>query len=222
MRAWRAQKGPARLIFDSNGHAISLASTDPKFKSLIDSADVVHADGGFVVTASRLFARAPIVERSATTDMIHDLAAESEASGFRFFLLGGTEEVNADCAARLKELYPGLNICGRRNGYFKPDEEAEVIDLINDSNADVVWVGLGKPKEQCFCIDNRKMVNAAWLITCGGCFNYITGHYKRAPRWMQKYNLEWLHRMVTNPKNLFWRYFVTTPHALLLCLLKTK
>ena len=62
----------------------------------------------------------------------------------------------------------------------------------------------------------RKRIKAGWLITCGGCFNFITGHYRRAPKWMQDANLEWLHRLATNPKKLFWRYLITTPHAMLI------
>ncbi len=203
-----------RLVFDANGHGISLRATDGTFRADMDAADVVHADGGFLVTISRWLAPRRIAERSATTDLIHDIARRAERDGLSFYLLGGSEAVNAACAVELRRLYPGLVIAGRRNGYFTADEEAGVVEAINAARPDILWVGLGKPHEQRFCVRNRDRLRATWTITCGGCFNYITGHYRRAPLWMQRANLEWLHRMATRPRQLLWRYLVTTPHAL--------
>lgn len=209
--------GP-RLVFDVNGHGLSLASTDADYRAAVMAADILHADGGFLVTLSKLRGDTPIAERSATTDLLHDFAARAEADGLTFYLLGATEAVNKACVQKLEALYPRLRIVGRRNGYFTEAEEAGVVDAINMVKPDVLWVGLGKPKEQYFSVRNAKRLNAGWLVTCGGCFNYVTGAYKRAPDWMQRTNLEWLHRMVTNPRQLFWRYLVTTPHALWLAL----
>jgi exopolysaccharide biosynthesis WecB/TagA/CpsF family protein len=209
----------ARLLFDSNGHGISLAARDTQFQAALNSADVVHADGGFVVLASRYLAGAPVADRSATTDMIHDLFASGSPQRISHFLLGGTEEVNAACAARLKEIYPNAIIAGRRHGYFGQAEEPAVIAAINAVAPDILWIGLGKPREQLFAATNRRSLSAGWAITCGGCFNYITGSYRRAPRWMQDNNLEWLFRSVTSPK-LLWRYATTSPHAIFLALTK--
>lgn len=211
----------ARLVFDANGHGVSLAAGDAKFRKAIEGADVIHADGGFLVTASRWLSGARVSERSATTDMIHDFA-QVLGEGLSFYLLGGTEEVNAKATAILEEMYPDLRIVGRRNGYFSREEEPGVVEAINAARPDVVWVGLGKPFEQEFCIRNRDAFNAAWVITCGGCYNYITGDYARAPEWMQKTNLEWVHRAATKPKQLLWRYLTTTPHALYLTLTRSK
>jgi N-acetylglucosaminyldiphosphoundecaprenol N-acetyl-beta-D-mannosaminyltransferase len=194
---------PARLIFDANGHALSLRASDPGFRKVVDQADIIHADGGFLVSASKRVCSQPIAERSATTDMIHDFAAKAAEAGLSFYLLGGSEEVNARCAEILQARYPSLQIVGRRHGYFTADEEPAVVDEINMLRPDILWVGLGKPKEQQFAANYRDAFRAGWVVTCGGCFNYITGHYKRAPMWMQRANLEWLHRMVTNPRQLF-------------------
>lgn len=203
-----------KAVFDVNGHGLSLARCDASYRKMIQQADVVHADGGFIVTLSKLLSRSPIPDRSATTDMIHDFAKAFEESGNSFFLLGGAEEVNAQCADELLRLYPNLKIVGRHHGFFTIDEEPALIKKVNATSPDVIWLGLGKPKEQAFALRYKQALNATWIITAGGCFNYITGHYKRAPKWMQKCNLEWLHRMITNPKQLFVRYLVTTPHAL--------
>ena len=100
--------GPPRLVFDVNGQALSMYETNRSYRAAVASADIVHADGAFVVTASRLRGGKRIAERSATTDMIHDFAARAAKEDLSFFLLGGTEEVNALCAKRLLDLYPGL------------------------------------------------------------------------------------------------------------------
>jgi exopolysaccharide biosynthesis WecB/TagA/CpsF family protein len=206
-----------RLLFDSNGHGISLAATNPAYRRALEAADVVHADGGFVVLASRYLAGAPVADRSATTDMIHDLANAGLNPGLTHYLLGGTEAVNAACAERLAELYPGIRIVGRRNGYWGRHEEAEVIADIAAHAPDLLWIGLGKPREQIFAATNRARLGARWAISCGGCFNFITGAYSRAPRWMQDAQLEWAYRAATSPR-LLWRYAVTSPHAILLAL----
>lgn len=208
---------PPRLLFDANGHGISLAARDADYRKALQVADVVHADGGWIVLASGFLSGAKIAERSATTDMIHDLASAGIEHGIRHYLLGSTEEVNASCAERLERTYPGIVIAGRRHGYFRPEEEAAIIDSISAAAPDLLWIGLGKPREQLFAVRNRDRLRAAWAITCGGCFNYITGHYRRAPRWMQDSHLEWLFRAVTTPK-LLWRYATTSPHAIWLTL----
>lgn len=216
----RGPRTTARLMFDANGHALSLYARDSKYRKAVEEADIVHADGGSVASFSRFISRRPIPERSATTDMIHDFADASRQNETSFFLLGATEEVNAQCAALLIASYPGLVIAGRHHGYF--GDLDKIVSLINESKADIVWVGLGKPYEQKVAVELRDRVNSSWLITCGGCFNYVTGAYKRAPQWMQRLNLEWLHRLATNPRQLLWRYFLTNPHALWLMLSRSK
>ncbi len=207
-------KASARLVFDANGHGVALAQSDAEFRANLDAADIVHADGGFLVTLSKYLAGEAIAERSPTTDMIHDFAVAPQARHLKHFLLGATEDVNARACDILRKTYPEFRIVGRRDGYFSPEEEEGIVDMINASGADIVWIGLGKPLEQAFCLRHREKWNAAWLITAGGCFNYITGDYPRAPTWMQQTNLEWLHRMVTRPRQLTWRYLTTNPVAL--------
>jgi N-acetylglucosaminyldiphosphoundecaprenol N-acetyl-beta-D-mannosaminyltransferase len=219
-----AARGRARapkLVFASNGHAIAMAARDTNFRRQFDAATLIHADGQPVVFASKA-TRSPIPERSATTDFIHDASAAARDSGLRFFLLGATEEVNAQCAERLAKDYPGLAIAGRRNGYFSQDEEDAICEAINRSGADVLWVGLGVPLEYEFCIRNKHRLNPGWIVTAGGCFNFVTGEYRRAPAWMQQAGLEWLYRLWREPKRLFWRYAVTNPRALFTILTRTS
>jgi len=216
------ESGPARLVFDLNGHGLALSFWDDAYRQDLLAAEFVHADGQPLVLASRFLTRTPIAERSATTDMFHDLAARAEQSGKTFFLLGGSEDVNRICAQTMRTLYPSLEIAGRRNGFFSPAEEEAVCQEINESGADIVWVGLGKPGEQAFCVRNQHRLTASWVITCGGCYNFVAGTYPRAPKWMQEAGFEWLHRMLTRPRQLAWRYLTTSPVAIFLLLARTR
>ncbi|WP_404337278.1 WecB/TagA/CpsF family glycosyltransferase [Sphingomonas sp. MMS12-HWE2-04] len=202
------------LVFDVNGHALSLNASDPAYRADLAKADLVHADGQVIVSASRRYGPAPIADRSSTTDMFIDSLPGAAERQVRYYLLGGTEDVNAACAAKITNDTPGLELAGRRNGFWKAEEEDAVIDAINAAAPDVLWVGTGKPREQAFCVRHRDRINAGWIVSCGGLFNYITGDYPRAPLWMQRNGLEWLHRMATNPRHLAWRYLTTNPHAL--------
>jgi exopolysaccharide biosynthesis WecB/TagA/CpsF family protein len=210
-----------KLVFASNGHAIALAASDAQFRQYFRAANLIHADGQPVVLASKLLTRHPIPERSATTDFIHDAARAAAESGLGFFLLGGTESLNAQCASILGADYSGLRIAGRRNGYFHEDEEAALCEAINASGADILWVGLGVPLEYEFCLRNRHRLNPGWIVTCGGCFKFVTGGYARAPRWMQASGLEWLYRLLREPRRLFRRYAVTNPLAIFALLTRT-
>jgi N-acetylglucosaminyldiphosphoundecaprenol N-acetyl-beta-D-mannosaminyltransferase len=210
-----------KLVFASNGHAIALAAQDAAFRAHFNEADIIHADGQAAVFASRMTS-SPIPERSATTDFIHDAARLGAEHGLRFFLLGATEEANAEAARILEEQYPGLKIVGRRHGYFSRDEEEDICDEINLTMPDVIWVGLSVPLEYAFAARNRSRLRAGWLVTCGGCYNFITGAYRRAPEWMQAAGLEWLFRLIREPRRLFWRYAVTNPLAIFLLLTRTS
>jgi N-acetylglucosaminyldiphosphoundecaprenol N-acetyl-beta-D-mannosaminyltransferase len=219
--AARGGRRRPKLVFATNGHAVAMAGTNRKFRRTFEIADIIHADGAPVVFASKVLTRAPIPERSATTDFLHDAAAMAQTYGLKFFLLGATEKVNADCAASLHKSYPGLEIAGRRHGYFSASDETAICEEINQSGADVLWVGLGVPLEYEFCERNRDRLKAGWIVTCGGCFNFATGAYRRAPGWMQRTGLEWLHRLWREPRRLFWRYAVTNPLAIFLLLTRT-
>jgi exopolysaccharide biosynthesis WecB/TagA/CpsF family protein len=221
--AWRNGTGPGcRLVFDVNSQGMALYHSDPAFRRALDTADHIHADGGYLIPFSRWLTDTKIKERSATTDMVHDFAARAVQDQLSFYLLGCTEEVNAKATEVLRATYPGLNIVGRRNGFFSPEDEARVVAEISSLRPDVLWVGLGKPKEQDFAVRHRHTLDCGWLVTSGGCFNFLTGAYGRAPQWMQDNSLEWIYRLATNPRKLFWRYLWANPYALWLTLRHTQ
>lgn len=223
-REARAKRKPLlpKLVFSSNGQGISLAATDSAFAGVMAQADMVHADGMSVVFASRLFKRPRLPERIATTDFFHDAARAAMAANLKFFILGGSEEQNAKAYAKIGELYPSLTLVGRRNGYFKREEDAAVCEEILASGADVLWVGLGKPMQEFWSANNReRLAGIGWIKTCGGLYAFLAGQAPRAPGWAQKAGLEWAWRVMQEPGRLAWRYLVTNPHALYLMVRST-
>ena len=201
-------------VMDINGQGLSMYAQDTAYAASLDSADIVHADGQFIVWISNLGSGTAVPERTATTDLFLVAAEAAAQKGLRVYLLGATAETVEACAKTLEQNYPGLQIVGYRNGYFSEDEETDVIAQINACDADIVWVGLGKPKEQLFTQRVKSQLHCAWIATCGGCFNFVIGNYPRAPVWMQKAGLEWLHRMATGPRHLIGRYLYTNVHAI--------
>lgn len=218
----RANAGrTARPLFLSsvNGNVLSRYATDPAFRALLDQADALDADGMPLVIASRLFAAERLPERVATTDFFHVAAKRAEQAGLAFYFVGAEEADSEAAEAVVRRTYPGLRIAGRRNGYFSESEEPELAREIVASGADVVWVGMGVPREQEFIVRNRDcLTGVTWVKSCGGLFKFLAGRTPRAPLWMQRLGLEWLYRMVDDPKHLAWRYLTTNPHAVYLML----
>lgn len=211
-----------KLVFSSNGQGVSLAGMDPDFHATMLQAEWIHGDGQSIVIASKL-TEAPLPERIATTDFFHDAAMMAIRHGLSFFIFGGSERQNEAATAAIRALYPDLRIAGRRNGYFKPEEEEAICREIRESGADVLWVGLGKPLQERWSVRNRSRLNGiAWLKTCGGLYAFLSGEAPRAPEWMQHMGLEWLYRTMKDPKRLAWRYLTTNPHSLYRLLAHTR
>jgi N-acetylglucosaminyldiphosphoundecaprenol N-acetyl-beta-D-mannosaminyltransferase len=218
----RGTTEPPMFLTSANGNVVARAARDPQFRDLLEQADGIDADGQPLVIASRLMTPHPIPERSATTDTFHDVAKAGAASGLRVYLLGGRDDVNAAAAAEMLELYPGVVLAGRRNGYFKLDDETAVVADINASKPDVLWVGLGVPNEQAFVVRNKSRMTGVGLVkTCGGLFDFVAGENSRAPKWMQDHALEWAYRLWLEPRRLFWRYVTTNVATVVLLALRT-
>lgn len=206
------------LLSSANGNVLSRFASDPEFRRLMIQMDAVDADGMPLVLASRILFSEPLPERVATTDFFHDAARVAQESGLTFFLLGGKPEENAAARARVAALYPALKIYGH-HGYFRREEEAEIISRIHACGTDVLWVGLGVPAEQSFAIRHANALKGlTWIKTCGGLFNFLSGSAARAPLWMQRAGLEWLYRLMREPRRLFWRYAITNTHTVWLIL----
>lgn len=212
-----------RIITSSNGFTISLYHRSREFRTLIDQADVVDADGMPVILASRMLNAKPLIERVATTDFIHDASKAAARAGVHFFFLGAKPGIAEQAAANLRAAHPGLEIVGVRNGYFARNEEPAILEEVRASGAKVLWVGLGSPRQEAFAARNRAaLAGLAWIRTCGGLFDHVVGAIPRAPDWMQRVGLEWLYRMAREPSRLGMRYLFTNPQAVYHLLTKTR
>ena len=199
-----------RLLSSANGNVIAQYHRDAQLRADIDAMDCIDADGMPLVFASKLISSTPLPERMATTDFFHDAAKASESHGIRFYLLGGTAEVNAAAVANVRIRYPALVIAGARNGYFADGEIPGILTDIQNTQTDILWVGLGVPKEQAFLAHHAsRLRGVAWAKSCGGLLNFLAGTYNRAPNWMQEAGLEWLHRALSEPGRLGKRYATT-------------
>jgi len=217
--ARRGSGQPPMILTSANGQVISMCARDPQLRALFLNADLIHADGTPLVFASRLKCRTPLPERVATSDLFHDVASVAQASGATFFLLGAAPDVIAMAARNVRQRYPRLQIAGFRHGYFSCEEEGRIVDEINAARPDILWIGMGIPNEQRFSFCHRaRLTNVGVIKTSGGLFDFVSGRNSRAPMWMQSVGLEWLYRLMLEPKRLFRRYLTTNPHALYLLL----
>lgn len=199
----------------ANGHVSSLCALDPDFKALMRSADVINADGQPVRFAAPFVARTSFKERVATTDLVHDVAALSATRPVSMFFLGATEDENAKAVAAMQRRYPHLNVVGRLHGYHSEAEWPARLAEIDAIGPDILWLALGVPFEQQFFARYKHLLpNVGLVKTSGGLFNFLSGSAKRAPAWMQATSLEWAYRVWQEPRRLFWRHFVTSPHAI--------
>ncbi|MND25748.1 putative N-acetylmannosaminyltransferase [compost metagenome] len=210
-------RGQNNLPFYStsaNGQVLAMCVRDREFMQLMLEADQIHADGMPMVHCSKLLCETPLPERVATTDLVHAVAERAQEESVSFYFLGASEEVNSKAVAAMRKLYPRLRFVGRRNGYFSPEEEEDVVADIRAKRPDILWIGLGFPFEQKFVSRNLEKLRGVGVIkTSGGLFDFLSGKNPRAPMWMQRRGLEWAYRMYNEPRRLTLRYMLTNPVA---------
>jgi N-acetylglucosaminyldiphosphoundecaprenol N-acetyl-beta-D-mannosaminyltransferase len=220
--ARRDSQTPPLIFTSANGQVLSLCARHAGIRDLFLAADLIHADGMPLVFASRLFYRTPLPERVATTDLFHDTARLAQQRRARFFLLGATDSTIELAAQRIRAHYPDLGLVGYHGGYLRHGEEAQIIEDINNARPDILWLGLGVPREQEFAVRHRDRLRGVGLIkTSGGLFDFLAGKNSRAPVWMQLAGLEWAYRTYLEPRRLAGRYLMTNPHAALLLLTRS-
>ena len=200
------------MVVTPNVDHVVRADREPDYAALVRRADLVIPDGQPLIWAARLLGT-PLKERVAGSDLFPALCAHAAAAGYRVFFLGGDPGV-ADAAARvLAERLPGLRIVGT---YCPPmgfeqdaAERRRTLEAVRAARPQLVFVGLGSPKQERWIATQQHEYGPAVSIGVGISFSFIAGHVKRAPRWMQRMGLEWLHRLTQEPRRLWRRYLVT-------------
>ena len=185
----------------------------PEVRAALNSADWVTPDGLPVVWALRWFGGRS-AGRVYGPDLMLALSAVSAQRGYSQFYLGGQPGVAEELAATFQQRFPGLPVAGAYAPPFRAlsaTEEAALIARINGSSAQVIWVGLGSPKQDLWMAHYRERLSAPLLVGVGAAFDFFTGRQRQAPRWMQRGGLEWFFRLVSEPRRLWRRYVVYNP-----------
>ena len=199
-----------------NPEFILQASKDEKFKTILNQTDLNVADG-FGLQCAAWFLGKKIGERITGVDLTWEIAKIAAEKKYSIFLLGATEGVAEKASFRLRLLNPELEIAGTYAG--APDEEG-IIDRINESQADILLVAFGSPKQEKFIFDNKDQLCTKLAMGVGGTFDYIAGIESYAPVWMRKGGLEWLYRLVTQPKR--WKRIFNAVIIFPLLVLKSR
>jgi N-acetylglucosaminyldiphosphoundecaprenol N-acetyl-beta-D-mannosaminyltransferase len=192
-------------------HGLMLAARNPQFRSVVNSFDLMCADGHPVRWLLNLKAKSRLTDRVCGTDLMELLCAECAAHDVGIYLYGGTQPVVTALARRLRERHPKLNIRGAEPSVFRdltPQEDAALVERINSSGAGVVFLGLGCPLQEKFAQAHEDSIKPV-QVCVGAAFEFLSGNKTRAPLWMQRYGLEWLHRVLHEPRRLGWRYLTS-------------
>ncbi len=202
------------LVLHVNAHGMNLAHDRPWLVDVLNQADLVFCDGAGVVLGARLLGQ-HIPQRITYADWMWQLASFAAEHGYSLFFLGARPGVAQAAADRLLASYPGLKICGVQHGYFERArdhaENRAVIERINQARPDILVVGMGMPLQEQWLCENWDCLEANIGLTGGAVFDYLSGELQRAPRWMTDNGLEWLGRLLIEPRRLWRRYLVGNP-----------
>jgi exopolysaccharide biosynthesis WecB/TagA/CpsF family protein len=192
-------------------HAIVTSSTDRELLRKVNKFDIIAPDGQPVRWALNRLYGARLPDRVCGPELMLRLCARAAAEGISIYLYGSSPEIIDALITNLKQRYEGLVIAGAESPPFRKlsiEEDAEMVRRINDSGAGIVFIGLGCPKQDHFAADHRDRIRGV-QVCVGAAFDFHAGHKKVAPAWMQRRGLEWLYRLIQEPRRLWRRYLVT-------------
>jgi N-acetylglucosaminyldiphosphoundecaprenol N-acetyl-beta-D-mannosaminyltransferase len=204
-------RGEGGWVVTANLDFIRHNAIDAQARALYGQADLCVADGMPLVWAARLQGQ-PVPERVAGSTLVHHLVARAAAEGRSLYMLGGTDSANQHAAERIQALHPTLRLCGRSSPSVASPPNAGDIQHLADAllalRPDIVLVGLGSPKQEQIIAALRPLLPQTWMMGVGITFSFMAGEVHRAPVWVQRIGLEWMHRMFQNPSRLMKRYLV--------------
>lgn len=187
----------AEYVVTPNSEIVYEAMHAPELCTLLNDAAMVLPDGAGVVLGSKIL-KTPLKEKVAGVDFADNLLSHLAATGGSVYLLGSKPGIAELAAEKMLAKHPGLTVAGMADGYFK--EETPVIEKINAAHADVLFVCLGAPKQEKFMALHREELNVKLMAGLGGSLDSFAGTVKRAPKWMIRLSLEWLYRLIKEPK----------------------
>jgi N-acetylglucosaminyldiphosphoundecaprenol N-acetyl-beta-D-mannosaminyltransferase len=214
MEQWIADGRACHYIVFSTLHGISEANKDSEYKSIVNGADLVVADGMPLVWLGRLHGHA--MRRRVYGPEVMETFCRETGSLHRHFFYGGAPGVAAKLAARLEKHFH-IVVAGSWSPPFREltvEEDNALVDQIHDAAPDVLWVGLGAPKQERWMHEHRSRLGVPVLMGVGAAFDLNTGRLRQAPEWMRENGLEWFFRLLVEPRRLWKRYLLKIPSAL--------
>ena len=199
-----------------NAGKIVAMQRDVELMQAVNEADLINADGQAVVWASKFLGK-PLKERVAGIDLMTNLVELAHTRGYKIFFLGAKEKVVKKVVQTYRLQYSNNIIAGYRNGYFSTEDEKKIAQQIRDSGAQILFVAISSPTKENFLYNYRKtLAKVSFVMGVGGSFDVVSGLVKRAPLWMQNTGLEWLYRLIQEPKRMWKRYLVGNTKFILL------
>lgn len=190
-----------------NAAKVVNAQTDPELKKSIVNCDIINADGKSIVWAAKLLNR-PVPERVAGIDLMERLVELAATKKYKVFFFGAKEDVVTKVVETYRAKFGNEIIAGYRNGYYKKEEELSIAKQIAASGAHILFVAITSPYKEIFLNTYKDIIKIPFIMGVGGSFDVISGKVKRAPVWMQNAGLEWLYRVIQEPKRMWKRYLV--------------
>jgi N-acetylglucosaminyldiphosphoundecaprenol N-acetyl-beta-D-mannosaminyltransferase len=194
-------RGGPHQVATVNPEFVMAARSDREFREVLERADLCLADGAGLLWAARRQGE-PLPERVTGSDGVPLIAERAAQAGWRLYLLGAAPGVAEQAAAVLAGRYPGLTIAGTYGGSPAAAEAPEIVARVRAAEPDILFVAFGAPAQDLWIARHRQELGVAVMMGVGGAFDHITGIRRRAPQWVQRLNLEWLFRLVTQP----WRW----------------
>ncbi len=198
-----------RRIYTPNTEIAMMAKDDQALKKEVNQADLIIPDGIGLIYGSKI-RKKPLKERVTGFDLSVELLKIANREGYSIYLLGGKEGIAREAAENIARDYPNIRIAGYHNGYFKGShigvvdspEEDKIVEEINESKTDILFVGLGFPKQEIWINSNASRLKVKLAIGNGGTMDILSGNAKRAPEIYQKLGLEWFYRLVKEPSRI--------------------
>jgi N-acetylglucosaminyldiphosphoundecaprenol N-acetyl-beta-D-mannosaminyltransferase len=191
---------------------------DLQLRKSVNNSDIINADGQAVVWAAK-FLNKPLKERVAGIDLMEKLVELSFQKNYKLYFLGAEEKIVSKLVEHYRTEYNSYIIAGHRNGYFKAEEEDQVVQDIASSGANILFVAMTSPKKENFLYKYKSELKAVnFIMGVGGSFDVVAGKTKRAPVWMQNTGMEWFYRFLQEPKRMWKRYLVGNTKFILLVL----
>jgi N-acetylglucosaminyldiphosphoundecaprenol N-acetyl-beta-D-mannosaminyltransferase len=210
------RKGTCHQVVNTGMHGIMVAHRDPDFKKILNSCDLFFPDGISVIWVARL--RGYTLRKKKTgPELLREFCKMASQRGYSNYFYGDTPETLRLMAENFKREFPELKIAGSYSPPFRSitaEEDDEIVRSINSSGADVLWVGLGCPKQERWIFDHKDRLNVPVAAGVGAYFKFHSGQVKRAPAWIGNLGLEWLWRLATEPRRIWRRVLVDGPQFL--------